>query len=192
MKLVLKGARCSTPKCSFERRSFAPGEHGIRRRKVSDYGRQLREKQKAKRIYSVLERQFKNYFANAVQHKGITGEKLLQMLECRLDNVVYKLGLAKSRAEARQLIIHGHFAVNDRKVNVPSFQVTPGDEVKVRNRDKSPALFQEVLDVSSARVVPEWLSADAKNLSGKVLSLPERDQLELSIAEQLIVEYYSR
>ncbi len=191
-KLFLKGTRCYTKKCSFERRPTPPGQHGIRRRKVGEYGLQLREKQKIRRIYSVLERQFKGYFEEASSTPGVTGENLLRMLELRLDNVVYRMGFANSRAEARQLVGHAHFAVNGRPSNVPSLQVKPGDRVEVRESHKSREPFKAAADQIRTRQIPEWLSVDAAKLSGSVLTAPRRDQLPLDLNEQLVVEYYSR
>jgi small subunit ribosomal protein S4 len=192
MKLFLKGSRCYTKKCAFERRPTPPGQHAIRRRKMGDFGLQLREKQKIRRIYGVLERQFKNYFLAAERRSGVTGENLLQMLEMRLDNVVYRLGFAASRAQARQLVTHGHFAVNGRPTNIPSYQLKPGDRVEVRasRRDREP--FKLARETLRSHQVPEWLQVDPANLAGTVLSLPSRQQLPLDVREQLVVEYYSR
>lgn len=194
-KLFLKGERCFTPKCAVERRSYAPGMHGRRgqyRRKVSDYGLQLREKQKARRIYGVMERQFRRYFREAQKQKGLTGENLLQILERRLDNVVYRLGFASSRAQARQLVRHGHFEVNGRKTDIPSYLVKPGDEIRVRDRSRKLAYFQAAAKELERKAVPEWMSLDPRSLSGRILELPKREDIDLTLKEQLIVEYYSR
>ena len=193
-KLFLKGDRCFSPKCSFERRSYPPGLHGRQgqfRRKESDYKLQLREKQKVRRLYGVFERQFRRYFRQAQRQKGLTGVNLLTILESRLDNVIYRLGLASSRAQARQLISHGHFSVNDRKTNVSSFQVSIGDVVAVRDKSKKNGFFQEAADSIDAGRVPDWLSLDTKGLSGRVINLPSREHIDVTLNEQLIVEYYS-
>jgi small subunit ribosomal protein S4 len=193
MKLFLKGERCLTPKCSVERRSYAPGMHGQRRaRKQSEYGIQLREKQKARRIYGVLERQFRKHYTEAERRGGATGDNLLQLLETRLDNVVYRLGFAESRAQARQIVRHGHFAVNGRRTNIPSFIVKPGDAIAVREGSRKREYFQTVAQLLSRRNVPSWLSLDAAAMSGRVISLPEADQVDSKINAQLIVEFYSR
>ncbi len=194
-KLFLKGERCFTPKCAMERRAYPPGVHGKRRqfrRRVSEYGTQLREKQKAKRIYGVFERQFRRYFEEAERRPGLTGLNLLKMLETRLDNVVYRLGLASSRAQARQLVRHGHFSVNGRKTNIPSYLVRPGDEIAVRERSKEMAYFRDVVQRLGERPLPEWLSLDEETLSGRVLAFPSRDDVEIPLSEQLIVGYYRR
>ncbi len=194
-KLFLKGERCLSPKCALERRPYPPGLHGRQaqfRRKVSDYGLQLRAKQKARRVYGVLERQFRRYFHEAERHRGLTGTNLLVMLESRLDNVVYRLGFAVSRPQARQLVRHGHFEVNGRKVNIPSFLVEPNDVVAVRPGSRQSAHFKEVVLDLEHRAVPEWLSRDDLTMSGHVLSLPQREDIDVAIDEYLIVEYYSR
>ncbi len=191
-KLFLKGTRCYTKKCSFERRPTPPGQHGIRRRKVGEYGLQLREKQKIRRIYSVLERQFKGYFEEASSTPGVTGENLLRMLELRLDNVIYRMGFASSRAQARQLVGHAHFSVNGRSTNIPSLQLKAGDRVEVRESHRSREPFKEAADQIRSRQIPEWLSVDAAKLAGSVLTAPRRDQMPLDFNEQLVVEYYSR
>ncbi len=189
-KLYLKGERCYTPKCAIERRAVPPGIHGqARRRKTSDYGLQLRAKQKARRTYGLLEKQFRNYFETATREPGVTGTNLLRHLEVRLDNVVYRLGMGASRKQARQLVTHGHFEVNGKKVNIPSYQVKPGDEVKVRG-DATP--FEVVLEASKVRTVPSWLTFNEDQKSGKVLTLPERQEMEQGVEEHLIVEFYSR
>lgn len=194
-KLFLKGERCFASKCAMERRPYPAGVHGKRRqfrRRVSEYGTQLREKQKAKRIYGVFERQFRRYFEEAERRPGLTGLNLLKMLETRLDNVVYRLGLASSRAQARQLVRHGHFSVNGRKTNIPSYLVRPGDEIAVRERSKEMAYFRDVVQRLGERPLPEWLSLDEETLSGRVLAFPSRDDVEIPLSEQLIVGYYSR
>jgi len=194
-KLFLKGDRCFTAKCAFEKRSYPPGMHGRRakfRRKTTDYGTQLREKQKARRIYGVLERQFRHYFAQAERRKGVTGAYLLQMLESRLDTIVYRSGFASSRAHARQLVTHGHFDVNGRKTDIPSFLVKPGDEIAVRANSRSKEYFKNVAQEMEHRIVPQWLSIDVNTLSGRVLALPTRAEIEAPLKEQLITEYYSR
>ncbi len=194
-KLFLKGERCYTAKCAFERHSYPPGIHGRRaqfRRKTSDFGLQLREKQKARRIYGILERQFRRYFREAERRKGLTGTNLLQILESRLDNIVYRLGFGSSRAQARQLIRHGHFDVNGRKTNIPSFLVKPGDQIAVRAKSKNNAYFKNLTDEMEHHFLPEWLSADLETLSGRVLALPTREQIDVPLSEQLIIEYYSR
>ena len=193
MKLFLKGERCYTDKCGYERRSYPPGQHGqARRRKRSDYGEQLREKQKVKRIYGVLEDQFRRYFEAAERQRGITGETLLQLLERRLDNVAYRLGFATSRPQARQLVRHGHFIVNGRKVDIPSFSVKPGDVVTVRQTSRKHASILHALEEVKGRGVPEWLVFDAEGMSARVGSIPTRVQINLPVQEQLIVELYSK
>jgi small subunit ribosomal protein S4 len=191
-KLFLKGTRCYTKKCSFERRPTPPGQHGVRRRKMGDFGIQLREKQKVRRVYGVLERQFHNYYVQAQGQEGITGENLLRSLETRLDNIVYRLGFASSRPQARQLVAHGHFAVNGRATNVPSYELKPGDKVEVRESHKSREAFKVLRETLRSHQAPDWLSLDATNLSGTITSLPRRDQMPLDLSEQLVVEYYSR
>jgi len=191
-KLFLKGSRCYTKKCAFERRPTPPGQHGVRRRKVGEFGLQLREKQKVRRVYSVMERQFKNYFDAADARPGMTGENLLRMLELRLDNVVFRMGFATSRAQARQFVGHGHFSVNGRPTNVPSFQLKPGDRVEVRQSRASRDPFKTAKETLRSHQGPEWLSVDAATLAGTVAELPRRDQMPLDLNEQLVVEYYSR
>lgn len=194
-KLYLKGERCFGDKCALERRNYAPGMHGRKgqfRRKVSDYGLQLREKQKARRIYGVLERQFRRYYAEALKRPGMTGVTLLGILERRLDNVVYRLGFAESRAQARQLVRHGHFEVNGRKTNIPSMILRPGDVVAVRQSSFNNGYFSVVKELLAERKVVDWLSRDDNRLSGQVLSMPTREQIDVPLQEQLIVEYYSR
>lgn len=192
MKLFLKGDRCYTGKCSIDRRGYAPGQHGQGRKKVSEYGLQLREKQKARRIYGVLERQFGRYYELATRMKGMTGVNLLTLLESRLDNVIYRLGFARSRAEARQLVRHGHFAVNGRKVSIPSFRVRAGDEVSVREGSRNQPLFAELAQVAAARTVPAWLESVPAELKARVLRLPEREEIDVPVQEHLIVELYSK
>jgi small subunit ribosomal protein S4 len=191
MKLFLKGERCYTEKCAIEKRNLPPGQHGkARKAKLVGYGLQLREKQKVKRIYGVLENQFRRYFEAAERQRGITGETLLQMLEQRLDNVVYRLGLATSRAQARQLVRHAHFAVNNKKVNVPSYIVKPGDTVSVRERSQKSTAIQHATEEVKGRGVPEWLQVEG--WTGRIVSLPTREQINLPVQEQLIVELYSK
>ncbi len=193
IKLFLKGHRCLTDKCAIERRNFAPGQHGKSRRpKLLGYGLQLREKQKVRRLYGILEDQFRTYFEKAAAMKGITGENLLHLLEQRLDNTVYRLGLATSRAEARQLVRHGHIEVAGHKVNIPSFQVAPGQEVAVRDESKNLAGIQRALDLSGGRSLPSWLGFDRATLKGKVISIPKREDVNFPIQEQMIVELYSK
>jgi small subunit ribosomal protein S4 len=194
-KLYLKGEKCYTDKCPVSRRPYAPGLHGKKgqfRRKVSDYGLQLREKQKARRIYGVLEAQFRRYFEEAERQSGVTGTNLLRMLEQRLDNVVYRLGFAASRNQARQQVLHGHIEVNGRKVNIPSYQVQPGDVIAVRERSRRLAEFRDLPQILEQRGVPEWLSLDPARLTGRVLSLPPREAIDIPLREELIVEFYSR
>lgn len=194
-KLFLKGDRCFSPKCSYERRSYAPGRHGRQaqfNRKVSDYAMQLREKQKMRRLYGVFERQFRRYFSEAQRQKGLTGQNMLVILETRLDNVVYRLGLASSRAQARQLISHGHFELNGHKTNIPSRLVSVGDTLTVRESSQKNTYFKEIVKELDKIRVPAWLSFDAKALAAQAVSLPTRDQMDLTVNEQLIVEYYSR
>ncbi|MGE5259088.1 MAG: 30S ribosomal protein S4 [Hyphomicrobiales bacterium] len=193
VKLFLKGDRCYSDKCAFDRRSYPPGEHGERRgRKASDYGIQLREKQKIKRIYGLSEKQFHLFFERADRQKGITGTNLLVALERRLDNVVFRLGFASSRTQARQMVQHSHFLVNGRKVNIPSFQVKIGDAVEVRERSKKIQLIQDSLDAVVRRGVPQWLDLEKDNLKGVVKSLPVREDLTMPMQEQLVVELYSK
>ncbi len=195
-KLFLKGERCFTPKCAFERRGYAPGQHGkssqFRRRRESDYNRQLRAKQKARRIYGILERQFRRYYEVSLQRRGLTGLNLLQILESRLDNIIYRLGYASSRGQARLLVTHGHFTVNGRRTDVPSMLVSADDVVAVREGSLRRTYFKELGDLAEERNIPAWLDRDLKNLSGKVLRLPERSEIDGNLQEQLIVEYYSR
>jgi len=192
MKLFLKGDRCFKEKCAFERRGYAPGQHGRRRSKIQGYGIQLREKQKVKRMYGVLEQQFRNYFAKAARGKGITGATLLQMLERRLDNVVYRLGFASSRTMARQLVSHGHIQVDGRKVSVPSALVQPGSVVALREKSRKNEQIKICLDTAKGRGVPAWLELDADNFQGTVTQLPSREEITMPVQEQLIVELYSK
>ena len=191
-KLFLKGDRCYTDKCAIERRDYAPGEAGRKRVKESEYRMQLREKQKTKRIYGLLEKQFHHYYEMANRQQGVTGENLLRILESRLDNVVYRLGFAKSRAEARQQVRHGHITVNGRRVNIPSFRVRPGDLIAVAPKARDMLVIKSALISSERTQVPAWLEVDIEKLQGSVLSLPQRDQIDSDIREQLIVELYSK
>ena len=193
-KLFLKGERCYTKKCAFERRSYPPGSHGRRaqfRRRVSDYGLQLREKQKARRIYGVLERQFRRYFRMAERQTGMTGPNLLTILERRLDNVVYRLGFADSRNQARQLVLHGHFDLNGEKASIPSMLVKEGDVISVRENSRKRTYFQGMAEKLEQASVVDWLSVNPAGLSGRVVALPSREQIDVPLTEQLIVEYYS-
>jgi len=191
-KLFLKGDRCYTDKCAVARRSYAPGQHGQRRAKVSEYGNQLREKQKAKRYYGVLERQFEGYFELASKRKGQTGENLLSILESRLDNVVYRLGFAMSRAEARQLVRHGHFTVNGKKVNIPSYLVKPGEVIAVKESSRNLEKIKSNVEANSFRQPPKWLEYDRDNMVAKVVAYPTKEDIDLHIQEHLIVELYSK
>jgi len=191
-KLFFKGTRCYSKKCSFERRPTPPGQHGVRRRKVGEYGLQLREKQKVRKTYGVLERQFRNYFNDADSRPGVTGENLLRSLELRLDNVVYRMGFAPSRPAARQLVGHGHFTVNGRPVTVPSYQLKPGDKVEVRETHRAREPFKIAKESLRSHQAPEWLTIDAAKLAGAIVDHPRRDQMPLDLNEQLVVEYYSR
>lgn len=192
LKLFLKGERCYTDKCAIERRNYPPGEHGQGRVKFSEYSLQLREKQKLKRMYRLLEGQFRRLFERADRTKGITGETLMILLERRLDNMIYRLGFANSRAEARQLVRHGHFLVNDRKIDIPSALVKPGDVVTVRERSRKVVRIQEALELSQRRGVPEWLEVDRPNFTGRIRALPARADLTMPINEKLVVELYSK
>ena len=191
-KLFLKGSRCYTDKCSITRRNYAPGQNGQKRKKLSEYGTQLREKQKTKSFYGVGEKQFRKYFEMASSKKEITGDILLQILESRLDNVVYRLGYGSSRAQARMLITHGHFEVNGQKVDIPSYLVKAGDVIKVREIRKDSKIIKENVEVNSSRPVPEWLEKDEKTLSGKVVRLASREDVDIPVEEHLIVELYSK
>ncbi len=195
-KLFLKGERCFTPKCAFDKRGFAPGQHGRtsqgRSERESVYGHQLRAKQKARRVYGTFERQFRRYYNVALRRRGLTGLNLLQILESRLDNVIFRLGYASNRAEARLLVTHGHFMVNGRRTDIPSMLIKPGDEIVVRDGSKSTTYFKGLSAEAETRTLPAWLSRDLKTLSGTVLRLPERSEIDGNLPEQLIVEYYSR
>ncbi len=195
-KLFLKGERCFSNKCAFERRPYAPGQHGVTgqrtQRRLSDYSRQLRAKQKARRIYGVLESQFRRYFENAIKIPGLTGVTMLRILESRLDNVVFRLGLAANRAQARQLVNHGHFLVNGRKSDIPSYALKPGDVITVREQSRSNAYFKEIVDVAEKTNPAMWLERDLKTMSARMLRLPDRGEIDGNLNEQLIVEYYSR
>jgi small subunit ribosomal protein S4 len=193
MKLFLKGERCYTEKCAIEKRNFAPGQHGkSRKQKLAGYGIQLREKQKVKRIYGVLEDQFRRYFEAAERQRGITGETLLQLLERRLDNVIYRLGLATSRPQARQLVRHGHFSVNGRKVDIPSYSVRAGDVIAVRPTSQQNPTIAHAIEEVKGRGIPGWLTFDGGEQAGRIVSLPTREQINLPVQEQLIVELYSK
>ncbi len=195
-KLFLKGYRCFTPKCAVERRNYPPGMHGkgaqFRRKRESDYTRQLRAKQKARRVYGVVERQFHRYYQVSLRRRGLTGLKLLQILETRLDNVVFRLGFGSDRAEARQLVTHGHFSVNGRRTDIPSMLVTAGDIISVRDGSRKRTFFKNLPDIAEDRNPPAWLSRDLKNLSGSMIRMPERSEIDGNLNEQSIVEFYSR
>jgi len=191
-KLFLKGTRCYTHRCSVDRRSYAPGEHGMRRTKLSNYGLQLREKQKVKRIYGMLEKQFRIYFSRIVRKKGVTGHLLLQLLERRLDNVMYQLGFTSSRKQARQFVSHGFVYVNDKRVNIPSFIVKINDEISLKFKNKGQKTIKEIIKDNENRSIPAWLSSDPDHFKGKILRLPEREDITFPVNEQLIVELYSR
>ncbi len=191
-KLYLKGDRCYSDKCAVVRHAYPPGEHGQGRKKFSEFGQQLREKQKARRIYGVMERQFRRYFKEADRRRGVTGEILLQILESRLDTVVYRMGLARSRAEARQLINHGHFEVNGRKVNIASYQTRVGDIVAVREHRKNKPVFKQIIEDREQQGVVDWLEVNHEKLEGKVIRVPQRDEIDVPVTEHFIVELYSR
>lgn len=195
-KLFLKGVRCYTSKCSFERRGYPPGEHGrsaqFRRRRESDFARQLRAKQKARRVYGVMERQFRRYYDESLQRRGLTGLNLLQILESRLDNVIYRMGYASSRTQARVLVTHGHFDVNGRRTDVPSMLLSPGDQISVRDGSRKRTFFKELRSIADERTIPDWVSRNVEGLEGEVVRLPERLEIDGNLNEQLIVEYYSR
>jgi len=194
MKLFLKGEKCFTPKCPIERRNYPPGHVGAGRRrgKTSDYGVQLREKQKARRYYGVLERQFRRHFEQAERMPGATGENLLRVLEMRLDNLVYRLGFADSRPQGRQLVCHGHITVNGQKLDIPSYIAKPGDVIAVRDTHRNNEFFKVVAETLARKDIPTWLQLDARNMSGRVVTLPVRTDLDVNLSEQLIVEFYSR
>lgn len=191
-KLFLKGERCYSDKCAIARRQYAPGQHGQNRKKVSEYGLQLREKQKAKRYYGVLESQFAKYFDMAERKAGMTGENLLKILESRFDNVVYRLGFASSRKEARQLVLHNHFTVNGKKANIPSMLLKVGDVIAVTENSRTSDKIKAVVEANSARPVPKWLDADSNTLTGKIVEMPAREDIDLEVEEHLIVELYSK
>lgn len=195
-KLFLKGERCFSPKCAMEKRAYPPGQHGRQaqwsRSRESDYGAQLRAKQKARRVYGVLERQFRRYYRRALKSRGLTGLTLLQLLESRLDNVIYRMGYASSRAQARQLVTHGHFMVNGRRTDVPSMLIKPGDVIEVRQGSRSKTLIKDLMAMAEERNAPDWITRNLKSMSGSILRLPERTEIDASLNEQLIVEYYSR
>jgi len=193
VKLFLKGQRCLTEKCAIEKRNFVPGQHGkSRRARIQGYGLQLREKQKLRRLYGVLEAQFRNYFQKAFASKGVTGDLLLSMLERRLDNTVYRLGMASSRPQARQLVRHGHILVDNRKVNIPSFQVNEGQVIKVRERSRNLSLIQNALDLAATQAIPAWLALDRENFSGRVSGTPTKEDMNFPIQVQMVVELYSK
>jgi small subunit ribosomal protein S4 len=191
-KLYLKGERCYTGKCAVERRAYAPGQHGQSRKKATEYGLQLRAKQQAKRYYGIQEGQFYKYFLMAERKQGVTGENLLRICESRLDNVVYLLGWANSRAEARQLVTHGHFKVNGNKVNIPSYLIKAGDEVAIKDKSKDSDKIKAVLETNGSRPVPQWLDLNKEALTAKILALPTREQIMVPVEEHLIVELYSK
>ncbi len=190
-KLFLKGDRCYTDKCAFARRPAAPGQHGAGRKKASQYGIQLREKQKVKRAYGMLEKQFRSYFALAAKKRGVTGAYMLSLLERRLDNVVYRLGIGDSRAQARQFVMHGHITVNGKKIDIPSYRVSVGEEIAVKEKSAGTDRFKQIIE-QAGKPIPKWLTFDAENLRGSVVALPEREDIDLTIAENLIVESYSK
>ncbi|AZO96519.1 30S ribosomal protein S4 [Halocella sp. SP3-1] len=191
-KLYLKGERCYTDKCAIERRAYPPGEHGQGRIKLSEYGLQLREKQKVRRIYGILEKQYGNYFVKAENMPGVTGENFLQLLERRLDNTVYRMGFATSRNEARQFVLHGHILVNGKKVNIPSYQVDVDDVIAVKDASRKGKRFKDVFEFNSEITTPDWLSVNLEKAEGKVVSLPTREDIDYPVEEHLIVEFYSR
>lgn len=192
IKLFLKGDRCFTDKCAVERRNYAPGQHGQARTKISDYGLQLREKQKLRKMYGILERQFRGYFSIAERQKGVTGENLLKLLERRLDNIVYRLGFASSRNQARQLVTHGHFKVNGRNVNIPSFMLKAGDVVEIKEKAKEIPQILESITRMEGRGLPPWLELDREKLRGRLIHIPTKEEIALPIQEQLVVELYSK
>jgi small subunit ribosomal protein S4 len=195
-KLFLKGERCYSQKCAMERRAYPPGQHGRmaqwRRTKSSDFGAQLRAKQKARRVYGILEMQFRRYHRRALKSRGLTGLTLLQLLESRLDNVIYRMGFASSRAQARQLVTHGHFLVNGHRTDVPSMSIRPGDKIEIREGSKTKPFFKDLSAISEERSIPDWIKRDTKNLVGEISRLPERAEIDASLNEQLVVEFYSR
>ena len=189
-KLFLKGDRCVSPKCAMEKRPVVPGQHGLGRKKVTDYGLQLREKQKVKRAYGLLEKQFRGYFEKATRMKGVVGENMLSLLERRLDNVIYRMGIGDSRSESRQIVNHGHICVNGKVVNIPSYSVKVGDEISVKESKRDLEKFKQLRDIKL--VTPKWLEFNTKSLSGKIIALPKRDDIDLNIQEHMIIELYSR
>jgi len=191
-KLFLKGERCYGGKCALSRRAYAPGQHGAAKKKLSEYGVQLREKQKTKRFYGILESQFRKYFEIADSKKGITGEVLLQLLETRFDNVVYRMGFGTTRAESRQLVTHGHFEINGKRVNIPSYLTKVGEAIEVCEKSRKSPRFKEILDITGSKVVPKWIEVDQENLKGRVVALPAREDVDLPVQEHLIVELYSK
>ncbi|MBC8384373.1 MAG: 30S ribosomal protein S4 [Candidatus Cloacimonetes bacterium] len=194
-KLFLKGTRCNTDKCAFARRAYIPGEHGSAKgfkKRMTDYGVHLREKQKVRRIYGILEKQFRNYFKMAAKKTGVTGENLLQYLECRLDNVVFRMGFAPSRKSARQIVRHGHVVVNERKVNIPSFLVKPNDRISIKQSSRNMPLIQEAIETSTEAGSREWFEVKQDDFTGSILSYPTKEQIQLDVDERLIVEYYSK
>jgi small subunit ribosomal protein S4 len=192
MKLFLKGERCFTDSCAFDRRQYAPGQHGQGRTKFSSYGEQLREKQKVKRMYGVLEKQFRTYYHKASQKKGVTGENLIKTLESRLDNMLFRLGFSSSRSEGRQLIKHGHFLINGKKVDVPSYLMKADDVISVRERSRKVERIKQAMETAKQRGIPRWLELNIEQFEGKVIAVPERDEITTPIKEQLIVELYSK
>ncbi len=191
-KLYLKGERCYTDKCSVGRRTYAPGQHGQGRKKVSEYGLQLRAKQATRRYYGILESQFRHYYELAEKREGKTGEQLLSIIETRLDNVIYRLGFASSRPEARQLVVHNHFSVNGKKVNIPSYLVKPGDIITINEKSRSSEKFKSILESNASRPAPKWLEVNRETLTGKIVALPAREDIDLAVEETLIVELYSK
>ena len=191
-KLFLKGDRCTSGKCALDRRSTAPGQHGAANKKQREYGMQLREKQKTRRYYGILEKQFKNYFVEADRQEGMTGENLLKLIERRLDNVVYRMGMAESRTDARQLVLHGHFTLNGKKVTIPSIQIKVGDVITVKETSRASEKIKGLMEGLDGRIFPKWLDVDKKNVQAKVIALPKREDIEFPFEEQLIVELYSK
>ncbi len=191
-KLFLKGERCFTAKCALERRNYAPGQHGQQRKKLSNYGVQLREKQKLRRIYGLNEQQFRNYFHKAIKQRGVSGDNFLRLLERRLDNVVYRLGLTQSRSQARQLVRHGHVSINGHKVNIPSYSISIGETVAVKEKSKNKPFLQDAVESAKSKKVPSWLEMDYDRVQGKIVSLPVREDIDTEVDELLVVEFYSR
>lgn len=191
-QLYLKGDKCYTDKCPVLRRGYAPGQHGQSRKKLSEYGLQLRMKQRLRRIYGINERQMENYYTSSARKRGITGEILIQALECRLDNVVYRLGIGSSRAQARQLVMHGHVTVNGRKVDIPSYQLKPGEVIAVKESSRNLDIVKQNVEAAADRAVPDWLEFDTEKLEGQIKAIPSREEINIPVEEHLIVEYYSR